>query len=194
MKTITEFNGFALKAAIEKKKEILASGKTAEELPAALGEALKIEGDKLTWLLAAVELAEAKPENLKRIVVGSLAEGEKAPHGAVEKAEKVFLTEFFYTAQPKKQGRENNDQRGGGKGKDGKRGKKGGGRGGRPGGGPGGRGENKPKEAGAQNDRGGRRQPRQDGERKDGNPAQPKQRPTIVLKPPVPKPAQPESK
>lgn len=129
LKTHTEFDGFRLKAALEKKAELTKAGKTAEELPAALGEALKLEGDKLALLLAALEVAESRPDNLKRVVVFNAEEGKPGPSGAVQKGEKWFLSEFFYVpqAQPRR-GRGGRDDRGEGK-RGGKKGRRGGRRG-----------------------------------------------------------------
>ncbi len=142
MKTLTEFDAFRLKNALNTKKELTAAGKTAEELSAALGEALKLEGDKLTVFLAALEIAEERPEGLKRVVVFAVEEGKSAPKGALLRGDKNFLAEFF--APPASaQKRFDSDDRGG---RDGKRGGKGGGKGrggregGREGGGGGGRG------------------------------------------------------
>lgn len=120
MKTLTEFDGFRLKNALQTKKELTAAGKTAEELPQAMGEALKLEGDKLTHLLAALELAEGHPEHLKRVVVYTVEEGQKAPNGAVQKGDKWYLAEFFYTPAPKRKAREEHadGRRGRGKGRD----------------------------------------------------------------------------
>jgi hypothetical protein len=135
MKTLTEFDGFSIQRALNTKKELLAAGKTAEELPAAMGEALKLEGDKLTYFLNALELAETKPDGLKRVVVYAIEEGKSAPQGSVLKGDKHFRLEHFYTHQPKP-ARPERDARGGGKGKkDGdrkKRGGRGGGGGRRP--------------------------------------------------------------
>lgn len=139
MKTLTEFDGFSLRNAITKKKELLAAGKTAEELPQALGEALKVEGDRLTLLLAAVELTESKTDQLKRVVVYSVEEGKSAPKGTVEKDGKHFLTEFFFAPSSQKAPRDEKG-RGGGRDKKGGRGGKprGGGQKREAGGGPGG--------------------------------------------------------
>jgi|GEM_PF-4216727 len=97
MKTITEFNGFQLKAALATKREKLAalkaagksSAESAAELPAQMGEALKLEGEKLTLFLKAMSHVEKSGFDrdggaLKRIVVLLLGEGEKAPTGAVQ--------------------------------------------------------------------------------------------------------------
>lgn len=126
MKTLTEFDGFRLKNALAKKAELSAAGKTPEELPAAMGEVLKLEGDKLTLFLAALEHAEKRAEGLKRIVVFTVEEGKKAPHGAVQVGDKWFLAEFFYTPAPKRESK-HSDRDGGKRG----RGKRGKGRGGR---------------------------------------------------------------
>ncbi|MBI3557665.1 MAG: hypothetical protein HY074_15495 [Deltaproteobacteria bacterium] len=121
MKTLTEFDAFRLKNAMNTKKELTAAGKTAEELPAAMGEALKLEGDKLTLFLAALEVAEERPEGLKRVVVFAVEEGKSAPKGALLKGDKNFLAEFF---APPQSAQKRFDSRDGG-GRDGKRGGKG---------------------------------------------------------------------
>jgi hypothetical protein len=95
MKTLTEFVAFTLKNAHKAKQELIAAGKTVEELPAALGEALKLEGDKLNWLMGAMEAAGEKMEHLKRVVVWSTNEGEKAPAGAKTVGDKHFMVENF---------------------------------------------------------------------------------------------------
>jgi hypothetical protein len=95
MKTLTEFPVMNLKNAIRTKQELVTSGKTAEELPQALGEVLKIEGDRLNWLINAVELVGTKQEDLKRVVVYGLNEGEKAPAHATQKGDQYYLVEYY---------------------------------------------------------------------------------------------------
>ncbi len=146
MKTITEFSVTTIKNALKTREELTTAGKTPEELPAALGEALKLEGDKLTILLGALEVVEKKTNDLKRVVVLTIAEGEKAPQGAVQKDAHYFNIEFYppLPGQERK-GRGQGGEKGGrdGKGRGDKRGgKRGGGRdGGRDGKGRGPRGE-----------------------------------------------------
>lgn len=127
MKTLTEFDGFSLRNAMTKKQELLASGKTPEELPQAMGEALKVEGDRLSFLLAALAVIEGRSDNLKRVVVYSVDEGKAAPKGTVEKDGKHFLAEYFFVPQAKKEQRRDGRRPRDGKG----RGKKRGGRDGR---------------------------------------------------------------
>lgn len=140
MKTMTEFSSFALKTAVEAADALATSGKTPEELPAALGEQLKLEGDKLTWMVAAIDVARAKNKNLKRILVLTLNEGEAAPKGAEVKEGFVLLPETFPSAHapaaPQKDDRRDG-KRGGKRGdkRGGRDGKSGGGRDGKPGGG-----------------------------------------------------------
>jgi hypothetical protein len=95
MKTLTEFAAATLLNALKTKKELTASGKTPEELPAAMGESLKLEGDKLAFLLHAADLIESKTVDLKRVIVFTLAEGEKAPNGAQAKEEKYYAAEYY---------------------------------------------------------------------------------------------------
>lgn len=130
MKTLTEFSTSVLKAAIQAKKDLLAAGKTLEEIPAALGESLKLEGEKLTFVVGAIELVERKLEDLKRVVVMKLGEGEKAPGGVVQKGEHCFSAEYYPPLHPPKaapgkdhrhDGKGRGDRKGGrGKGKPGR--------------------------------------------------------------------------
>lgn len=176
MRTITEFAAITLKNAAKTKAELLASGKTAEELPAAMGEALKLEGDKLNFLMNAIEAAGEKYDNMKRVVVSSLNEGEKAPSGAKQMGEQYYAVEFYPSMRsaPQDAGR---DERGGRGGRGGRGDKRGGGKPGERGGrGPGGGG-------GPGGDRGARgpRGPRQDGQQPQGANASGK--PPVVVKP-----------
>ena len=132
-----------LKNALKVRNDLTAAGKTPEELPAALGEALKMEGDRLTRLMGAVETIDGRPVGeLKRVLVmQTTAEGEKAPEGAVQKGELWYVMEQL--APPVKTmpedrggGRDGRGGRGGRGGRDGR----GGGRPGGPGGRDGGRG------------------------------------------------------
>jgi hypothetical protein len=161
MKTITEFFGKSLKTIEEKLPTITkeatatatetlkAEGKSEEEMTAALPEAIKaavaaklletdkLEGDKLAMCLAAIEVAKSARGSLKRVLVMTAAEGEKAPAGAKEVDGKYYLAEVFPEAG-RPAAPDARDDRFGGKGKrDGKggRGGKGGGRDGKPGGG-----------------------------------------------------------
>ena len=134
MKTLTEFAAPTLKNAHAKKQELTTAGKTAEELPAALGEALTLEGDKLAFLLAALDTVGEKMADLKRVVVSQLAEGEKAPSGARLVGEKYYTVEYYV---PMHRGgaekHDDRDSRGGRRDGKGKRGGKPGERGGKPG-------------------------------------------------------------
>lgn len=143
MRTVTEFDGFLLNRALNAKKELVAAGKAPEELPAAMGEALKVEGDKLTMLLHALEVVDGRTDKLKRVIVYALNEGEAAPSGTVAKGDKQMLAEYFYTPAPKQQERGRGGPRDGKRGGRGGRGGKGKGRGDRDRGrsGPGGGGE-----------------------------------------------------
>jgi len=150
MKTLTEFFGPNLVRALQTRQECLAAGKTAEELPAALGESLKVEGEKLQRLCVALELIEKKHDRLKRVIVLQPAEGQKAPSGAVERDGLVYVIEFFAApagsapekkADPrddKRRGGKRGDRRGGGEGRGGEgRGRRNEGGRGRPEGSPG---------------------------------------------------------
>jgi hypothetical protein len=140
MKTITEFHVATLKTAHKTRQELINAGKTAEELLASLGEALKLEGDKLANMIAALEFVEAdtksKSLDLKRVIVQTPTEKEtadaKTSLPSLKRENFYFTIEYFppLPGQEKKQPRGRDDDRSG-RGRDGKRGdRKGKGKGG----------------------------------------------------------------
>jgi uncharacterized membrane protein YgcG len=132
MKSVTEFPSFKLVQALKTKAALTAEGKTPEEIQASLGEAYKLEGDKLKYFINALDVAGQNTEKLNRVVVMTLNEGETAPHKATKVDEMHYVPEFFTAQKPPEQ------RSAGGPGGRGGRG------GGRPGGGKGGGG---PKES-----------------------------------------------
>jgi hypothetical protein len=100
MKSITEFASHTLLKGLESHKALTAEGKTPEELQTALGTSFKYEGDKLKYFLAALEVAGQNLENLSRVLVVSLAEGETAPAKAVKVEEMHFVPEFRLAPKP----------------------------------------------------------------------------------------------
>ncbi|HEX5037435.1 MAG TPA: hypothetical protein VFX30_09790 [bacterium] len=128
MKSVTEFPSHMVKRGVEIKAELEGQGKTPEEIQASLGEAFKIEGDRLKHFFNSLDVA-AKNVGLSRMRVVTLAEGESAPPKSVAIEEHHYVPEFLVLAQPRQPER-------GGKGRGRGGGGGGGGRGGR--GGPGG--------------------------------------------------------
>lgn len=145
MKTITEFDGFTLKRGLQKMEELASQSKTAEEIPALLTEAFKYEGDKLKFFQHALDIAKARGASaqdcrVKRVIVLTLAEGEKAPQGTEQREEQYYLHEMFPTPPRPEKGRGRFEGKGRGKGRG--KGKRGGrGKGGDRGRGGEGRGE-----------------------------------------------------
>ncbi|HAR44493.1 MAG TPA: hypothetical protein DCS07_17990 [Bdellovibrionales bacterium] len=140
MKTLTEFTALQIKNAAKTKQDLITAGKTPEELPQALGEALKIEGDKLNFLINALDLPMQKTSDLKRVIVMALGEGEQVPSNAAQKGEQVYVAEYYAplhgATPPQKAGHGDRDSRGGrggrggpGRGKNDRRDQKGGGQG-----------------------------------------------------------------
>lgn len=130
MKSVTEFANVTLNLGLKAKEALMAEGKAAEELLAGLGEKFKLEGEKLKHFWNALELAVKHPENLKRVLVQSYAEGENAPPKA-EKVEEHHYTPDFHV-DPKKATpvkADDKNGRGGRGGGGGGRGGKGGGKG-----------------------------------------------------------------
>ena len=159
MKTLTEFFGRNLKFIEEQMamiqldaksaaEEVLKiEGKTEEEIQTALPEAIKtavatkiteltkLEGEKIDWLFAALDMVKGKKGSIKRVLVMSAGEGEKVPAGLKEVDGKYFSVELFpEAARPGAKMETSRDERGGRR--DGKKG----GRDGKGRGGPGGRG------------------------------------------------------
>ncbi len=99
MKSITEFANFTLNQGLKTKATLTADGKTPEEIQTALGEAFKYEGDKLKHFVNSLEVATQNPENLKRVLVVSFAEGEKTPPKAVKVEETHYVPDFIVQAR-----------------------------------------------------------------------------------------------
>jgi hypothetical protein len=117
MKSITEFWNHTLAKGL-KAVEALA-GKTPEEIQTSLGETFKYEGDKLKHFVNALEVAKQNPEKLSRVLVVTLAEGEKAPEKSVQVEEHHYIPDFQVAARAVVLTK--NDPRGGGGGKKGGR-------------------------------------------------------------------------
>ena len=90
MKAITEFPEFILSKALELKTSLIAEGKTPEEAQASLGEKYKFEGDKLNHFVRAIDVVAQKLENVRRVLVVTLNEGESAPARATK------VDDFYY--------------------------------------------------------------------------------------------------
>ena len=117
MKSVTEFALHTLNKGLTEKAALTAEGKTPEEISAALGTSFKYEGDKLKHFVAALDVAGANVENLSRVLVVSLNEGESAPAKAVKVEEHHYVPEFKTAPRPITMQR--TDPKGGG-GKDGR--------------------------------------------------------------------------
>jgi hypothetical protein len=115
MKSVTEFANFTLSQALQIQTALAAEGKSPEEVQAGLGEKFKYEGDKLKHFVNALGIAGQKSENLRRVVVMSLAEGEKAPTNGTQIEEHFYLPEYL-TEMKKVHAAPAKDQKGGGKG------------------------------------------------------------------------------
>lgn len=100
MKSITEFAGITLNQGLKSKAALEAEGKSAEEVQQGLGEKFKFEGDKLKHFVNAMDVATKNTENLKRVVVIGLAEGESAPAKAVQVEESYYLPELVVLSKP----------------------------------------------------------------------------------------------
>jgi len=95
MKTITEFFGMHLNNALKMSRELAVAGKNPEEVQAALGESLKVQGDKLKLLTTTLDVIKDRAEGLKRVVVLTLDEKEKVPANTEKRDEYYYLFEYF---------------------------------------------------------------------------------------------------
>jgi hypothetical protein len=114
MKSVTEFASFTLNQGLKTRAALVAEGKAAEELLSGLGEAFKFEGDKLKYFANALEVAGQNSENIKRVIVLSLNEGENPPAKAVKLEEMFYLPEFHI--DPKAQAPRQKEEKRGGRG------------------------------------------------------------------------------
>ena len=130
MKSVTEFWAISLNQGLAKKTALTTEGKSPEEVSAAIGEQFKMEGEKLTHFINAMEVASQNPEKLSRVRVVSLAEGENAPQKAIQVEAHHYFPEFQAAPKPVQSKKAGADQKGG---------RGGGGGGGRGGGGHGGK-------------------------------------------------------
>jgi hypothetical protein len=120
MKAITEFQNFTLTKGLAAKTALASEGKTPEEIQQSLGETFKLEGDKLKHFVAALDTAAANTQNLRRVLVVTLAEGEKAPAKAVQVEEHYYVPEFLVMSAPQTEKTDRKGGRGfGGRGKGG---------------------------------------------------------------------------
>lgn len=145
MKTITEFSGFTLKDAINKKAAMIAEGKSEDEAQTVINEQLKLlDETKVAFYKNAVDMSKSRIDQVKRVVVAvKSTDAEKVPEAFSEREGNFYLVEFFSQSVPAGRGHQDErDDRGGrhSRGRDGGRGRGGEGRGegrGRPEGGRG---------------------------------------------------------
>lgn len=116
MKSITEFPSFTLSKGLQTRATLSSEGKSPEEIQTSLGESFKFEGDKLKYFMNALDVADQNKENLKRVLVLTLNEGENAPPKAIKVEETHYLPEFL-TTQKAAPASGKNEGRGGGRGK-----------------------------------------------------------------------------
>lgn len=100
MKSITEFANFTLNQGLKTKAALEAEGKAPEEIQQGLGTAFKYEGDKLKYFINALDVAGQNQDNLKRVLVMSLSEGENVPSKATKVEELHYVPEFHVTLKP----------------------------------------------------------------------------------------------
>lgn len=112
MKSITEFPHSTLQKVLAAKTALAAEGKSPEEIATAMGETLKLEGDKLKYALAAADLAAGK-NAVRRVLVASIAEGEAPPAKYQKVEDNYYLVETLEPVKPKEQAAPSKFGRGG---------------------------------------------------------------------------------
>ena len=95
MKAVTEFPAFTLNKALQMKTTLTTEGKSADEIKESLGQNFKLEGEKLGYFVQSLEVATTNSENLKRVLVMKLNEGEKAPAKSVQVEDVAYVPEFL---------------------------------------------------------------------------------------------------
>lgn len=100
MKSVTEFWAINLNKGLKAKADLVAAGKTPEEIQTEIGTSFKMEGDKLKHFINAMEVASQNPEKLGRVLVVALNEGETAPPKAVKIEETHYIPEFQAEPRP----------------------------------------------------------------------------------------------
>ena len=98
LKAVTEFPAYTLTKALAAQAALVAEGKNPDEIKETLAASYKLEGEKLGYFMHALEVATNHTENLKRILVVKLNEGETAPAKAVQKEEVHLIPEFLILA------------------------------------------------------------------------------------------------
>ena len=99
MKLITEFASPMLQKVLASKSALLAEGKSPEEVSQSIGEAFKLEGDKLKYVLAASDLAKDQ-SSVRRVLVSTFAEGEAIPAKYHQVEEAYYLVEVLNLSKP----------------------------------------------------------------------------------------------
>ncbi len=124
MKAVTEFPSFTLTKALAAKQSLTGEGKAPEDVEKSMGETFKMEGEKLKHFMNAIDVAGQNSQNLKRVLVISLNEGENPPAKATQIESHYYVPEFLITtvAQPASTDRKGSARggkggKGGGKGK-----------------------------------------------------------------------------
>lgn len=100
MKAVTEFSSHTLTKGLAAQTALVAEGKSVEEIQQNLGETFKFENEKLKYFMAAVDVASKNTQNLRRVLVLALNEGEVAPAKSIKVEEHYYLPEFLLLAKP----------------------------------------------------------------------------------------------
>lgn len=99
MKSITEFTQPSLQKVLAAKTTLASEGKTPEEIATALGETLKMEGDKLKFIQVAADLVVGK-NSVRRVLVATFAEGETIPSKYQKVEDTYYAVETLELTKP----------------------------------------------------------------------------------------------
>ena len=104
MKAVTEFASITLTKGLTAQAALVAEGKSPEEIQQSLGASFKFEGDKLNYFMTALDVASKNSENLKRVIVARLNEGEAAPAKSTKIEDLCYIPESLIFASSKPAG------------------------------------------------------------------------------------------
>lgn len=100
MRSVTEFSNAAIAKGLKAREALVTEGKSPEEIQTTMGTTFKMEGDKLKFFLSALDIGSKNMNNLARVMVVALNEGEQAPANAEKVEEHYFICDLIKTDKP----------------------------------------------------------------------------------------------
>lgn len=118
MRTVTEFPGVVIRQVLLTRTKLVSGGTAEDQLSAAIGEAHKVEGDRLSHLVKTLQIVGEDASHVARVRVFAGEDETKMPKGSVKEGEHFYLVERIQSAAPpKKASASDRDGKGRGKGR-----------------------------------------------------------------------------